>query len=238
MDKKQLKEEKLSKELKSCIEDCSSYSMIKHHFVNTMYTSDPDKKDWINWRMNEICRQKKIKYSNYLMQNDFESMLSLIEGPWKVDCLYRHREKVMKNSGECLFYELLGDVITGTENAHQHKSKVGKMFYLGDNPRMMMNAEELIEFNDLPESLKVWRGVNKSDECKVKDLISYSWTLDYDTASWFANRNLYSDISSPLVFGLEINKEDVLAYFTRRDEKEIVIDPKKINLGNVEFIYP
>ena len=78
MDKKQLKEEKLSKELKSCIEDCSSYSMIKHHFVNTMYTSDPDKKDWINWRMNEICRQKKIKYSNYLMQNDFESMLSLI----------------------------------------------------------------------------------------------------------------------------------------------------------------
>ena len=34
-----------------------------------------------------------------------------------------------------------------------------------------------------------------------------------------------------------VNKDDILAYFTRREEAEILVDYTKIDLDEVEFIY-
>lgn len=50
-----------------------------------------------------------------------------------------------------------------------------------------------------------------------------SWTRKYDKAVWFANR-----FGNGYVIKGTAKKEDVLAYFSRRGEEEIVIEAKKV----------
>lgn len=85
----------------------------------------------------------------------------------------------------------------------------------------LMDEDELKYYNNLPEKITVYRGVNKITNHPPKAL---SWTLDYDIANWFSER--FSK-GNGIVYKTIIKKEDVLAYFS--NEKELVIDFKKIN---------
>ena len=70
------------------------------------------------------------------------------------------------------------------------------------------------------------------------DFLGNSWTLDYEQALWFTDRKGFAPKEYPLVYGLTINKEDVLSYFSRGNESEILIDFTKIDIEKVEFLYP
>ena len=101
----------------------------------------------------------------------------------------------------------------------------------------MMDADEKTFFDQLPNELKIYRGVylNKKDD--KYDFLGSSWTLDYEKAKWFAERRGFRENEYPLVYSLNVNKEDVLSYFNRRNENEILIDYTKIDLDELEFIY-
>ena len=47
---------------------------------------------------------------------------------------------------------------------------------------------EVAFLNSLPDTVTVYRGVTKVNHTRQKAL---SWTVDYQTAVWFANRNRY-----------------------------------------------
>lgn len=84
--------------------------------------------------------------------------------------------------------------------------------------KFLMDAEEYSEFQKLPEMITVYRGVSKKQK---ED--GMSWTTSKKKAEWFSQR--YGD--GYVIMG-KANKKDVFAYFTRRDEKEIVIEPKNV----------
>ena len=84
----------------------------------------------------------------------------------------------------------------------------------------LMNKKELQIYNNLPETITIYRGVGDSN---FKNGIS--WTLDKDKAIWFSNRFNYEDRH---VYKATIHKEDILAYIDERNEKEIIIDTNKI----------
>lgn len=78
---------------------------------------------------------------------------------------------------------------------------------------------------DLPEEFYVYRGL--MERANVKAL---SWTLDKNTAIWFAKRWDYNG----KVYRAKCKKKDILAYLSCRNESEIVVDWH--NLENIEEI--
>lgn len=67
--------------------------------------------------------------------------------------------------------------------------------------------------------ITIYRGVKEND---YKGL---SWTIDKNTAIWFAKR--FSNVDC-YVFTGQLKKKDIIAYFNNRDEAEIVCDYRKI----------
>lgn len=85
---------------------------------------------------------------------------------------------------------------------------------------LLMVAEDLKYFNNLPDKIKVFRGINDS-QTKKKGL---SWTFNRDVAVRFANAwNRQGEVLEAV-----INKEDVIAVFLDRKECEIVLNPNKL----------
>ena len=72
--------------------------------------------------------------------------------------------------------------ITGDSNVNG--MEIVKWFKRADR-KSLMNEEELLVYESLPEEVTVYRGVTSYNRKKEKAL---SWTLDYEKAVWFANR--------------------------------------------------
>jgi hypothetical protein len=230
--------ETLCKELTGCIVQTRIGPMIKHHFINTTYGSQPNKKNKENGKWNEALRIKKKHYEDCLFENDFETISWLIERPWRISWLHANKELVIEKVGIPMYYEILGDVFNDTENANQYIDEIHDLFNYGGNPLLMMNEKELEEYQELPNVLKVWRGVKSGENIHECRLLGFSWTLDFEKAKWFADRGYMEENPYPLIFGLEIKKEEVLSYITRRNESEIILDYTKIDMERVDFIYP
>ncbi|MEC5167232.1 hypothetical protein RCH18_002984 [Flavobacterium sp. PL11] len=83
-----------------------------------------------------------------------------------------------------------------------------------------MSEEERIFFENLPETVTIYRG------CSLKEIKSnnfrFSWSLDKNVADFFAfdyNKNL--KIKSNIVVRT-VSKNSLIAYFNGRDEQEVI----------------
>lgn len=73
---------------------------------------------------------------------------------------------------------------------------------------------------NLPERVTVWRGTSKLKQREAAR--GYSWSLDRDTACWFAMR--FADANgSPLVLRAEVDAIDVALFHDERSEREAVL---------------
>lgn len=95
------------------------------------------------------------------------------------------------------------------------------------NPQKLMSEKDYEFFKNLDDEITVYRGVTpyNSDEVKV-----LSWTLDKEKAEWFAHRF----DQEGTVYEARISKADIYAYFSDRNESEIIVNPK--GLMNVHDI--
>ena len=82
-----------------------------------------------------------------------------------------------------------------------------------------MDEEEYAVYQSLEDPVTVYRGVTSYNAKNIKAL---SWTLDRDTAEWFAHR--FGEEGT--VYEAQISKEHILAFFNGRNESEVVVDPK------------
>lgn len=89
------------------------------------------------------------------------------------------------------------------------------------DPQKLMDAEEYGLFQGLEDVVTVYRGVT---EYNAKNIKALSWTLDRDTAEWFAHR--YGE--SGKVYEARIGKEHIHAVFLGRNEAEVIVDPKHL----------
>ena len=102
------------------------------------------------------------------------------------------------------------------------KSKYVSLFKQADKSALM-NGDEIQRISDLPDNITIYRGVNDITNHPVNGL---SWTLDINTANWFANRFTKMEKCTASVYKATIKKEDILSYFD--EEKEVVVDYKKL----------
>lgn len=73
--------------------------------------------------------------------------------------------------------------------------------------------------DELEDTVTVYRGVRSA---RSDGISAMSWTLDKDTASWFANR--YGRQGK--VYEAKIEKKYIHALFLGRNESEVILDPK------------
>ena len=99
--------------------------------------------------------------------------------------------------------------------------QMAELFKQAD-PKAIMDAEEYAQFQQLPDTVTIYRGVTSFNAKRIKAL---SWTLSKDTAEWFANR--FGEKGT--VYQAQIKKEHILALFNGRNESEVIVDPKYLN---------
>lgn len=232
------KEETLCKELAGCIVQYPWGPVIKHHFIHQSYRSEPHLKDIENGKLNEILRIRKANQRKFILKNDFDSAAWSVEKPWRIKWLNENKELIVRKVGLSIYYQIISDVFVGFDNPHRDKNEILELAYFGGNPRLMMNEEEVTEFEKLPVSIKVWRGVIANRSHNEFDFLGNSWTLDYEQALWFTDTIGFGENKYPLIYSLTINKNDALSYFSRCNESEILIDYTKIDRDEVDLIYP
>lgn len=98
------------------------------------------------------------------------------------------------------------------------QSRLLAMFRAAD-PKLLMDDEERERLHSLADVVTVYRGVHSA---KSDGVNAMSWTLDKDTAAWFANR--YGRQGK--VFEAKIEKKHICALFLGRNESEVIVDPK------------
>ena len=89
-------------------------------------------------------------------------------------------------------------------------------------PQVLMDEDEYKQFQALEDTLVVYRGVTSYNANRVKAL---SWTLDREKAEWFAHR--FDEDGA--VYEAKIDKAHVYAFFSSRNESEVIVDPAFLN---------
>ena len=89
------------------------------------------------------------------------------------------------------------------------------------SPEHLMDAEELRRFQAPEDPVTVYRGITSYNAQNIRAL---SWTLDRDTAEWFAHR--FGEDGT--VYEAQIAKAHIFALFLGRNESEVVVDPQHL----------
>lgn len=98
------------------------------------------------------------------------------------------------------------------------KAKMIKFMKIAEkSPLLQSDIDDLSD----EKTVTIYRGV------KVNNYRGLSWTVDKSVAEWFARR-FGHDGDKCYVFTGMINKKNILALFSSRNEKEVVCDYRKI----------
>ena len=98
------------------------------------------------------------------------------------------------------------------------KAKMIKFMKIAEKSPLVQS--DIADLSD-EKTVTIYRGV------KVNNYRGLSWTVDKSVAEWFAKR-FGHDGDKCYVFTGRINKKDILALFSSRNEKEVVCDYRKI----------
>jgi hypothetical protein len=129
------------------------------------------------------------------------------------------------------YWAVIGDQWTSAENiSDEYEYWLG--VWRSDVPHREVAMPEADRkfFEGLPDMLTIYRGVGVETEGDAEGALmtGLSWTLSRDKAIWFAHRLGYGVMRSlPFIAEATIQKKDCFAYFSDRDEQEVVIDPDR-----------
>ena len=150
--------------------------------------------------------------------NDLFRLYHMIEKPYVLGFL----KYAAPNLSKADFSTILADAWIRSEQPNHDpnlsQSKLLAMFRAAD-PKILMDAEEQEKLEALRDTVTVYRGVHSAKSNGVKAM---SWTLDQETAAWFAGR--YGRQGK--VFEARIEKKHICALFLGRDESEVILNPK------------
>lgn len=165
----------------------------------------------IEWYKNRIEKTNSVDSLYYMIRKSYKlTFIKFIEKYLSIEDISR----------------LFAEAWTSSENPNQDVNvslaQLTRIFKK-TNKEILMTEEEYEIYNNLPETFTVYRGVAKGRNPK-----GMSWTRNLEVAKWFANRFNYGN-KTGYIQQATANKKDVLAYFNRRDEDEIVINIKSLN---------
>ncbi len=172
--------------------------------------------------LEDLDLRKEEVYNKWLLE--FAKMVNNCTKLFHIYMLWRKPYKMLFVSlfadalSESDFAEYLADAWVEEEypNADVNVSKKEALaLFKRADKKKLMTEDEYKAYKALPEKVTVYRGVNGKGS---KDGIS--WTLDKEKAKWFANRWG----NNGKIYQLTVSKDDILAFFDGRSEKEVIIN--------------
>ena len=147
-------------------------------------------------------------------------LFQMITKPYKLGFL-KYAAPFLSEQDTALFLSQAW-IITEAPNADPNLSKRELLaLFRSVDPQKLMDEEEYGLFRSLDDVVTVYRGVTSYNAQNVKAL---SWTLNRDTAEWFALR--FGEQGT--VYEAQIPKEHICAVFLGRNEAEVIVDPKHL----------
>ena len=122
------------------------------------------------------------------------------------------------------YWEQLSLVYQGMNNSYKLQEEIKQLFQVKrPNKESLMTDEELKLLSKLPDNITIYRGMSIVE--KKSEIYGISWSLDEQVAKKFAETFPHNYDTKGLEMAVEkkiINKKDVVAYFTGRNESEII----------------
>lgn len=196
--------------------------MLKHPLVFVVFGFNPKKAGLYNRQFRE-----KLKYVQEAeAEGKYSRAMIMYERPHRLEYL----SKIAGKLSDQEYWELLGFVITDSENLWQYAGLLKVMLAMPRPGReSMMTEEEQEALAKLPDVLQIWRG------CRWQNRNGLSWTLNKDRAIWFAMRfNRKHD--KPRLHSGTVEKSHVIAHFSGRGEDEILVLPDRIKNKQLDLI--
>ncbi len=220
------RKEPLRADLRRYVEGTSTVlgTIIRHPFY--VGPVDLDRAALVHHAIDE--QQKALDRS--LAAGKWDDAVFSYEVPFLLDGFLRHASRFDNAS----YWRLLGDVWTAQEQLWPNQQVFLSLFRARRPGReALMREDEHAEFGKLPDQFPVYRGFTGQ---RGKGM---SWTTDRAKAEWFARRfAMIEGRGTPKVLSGVVRKGDVLAYFNRRQESEIVVEPAKVQEQRVESLPP
>ena len=235
-------------ELKYYIKDFDGMKFIKHPLMNEMVFGELDQvipesfkkailpkgldaKTFADAYVQKI-NFKKQELDKAIEQQNWDKVFMLIEKPFRLNWLEENIDLIKDDKQ---YYNFLKDAYMMTEfpmNGFSNYRDLLHLLYAKDNPKLMMDKEELKLLNSLPNEVKIWRGV-KVDDVLDYDNIGLSFTLNKDKAIWFAERFSQAGVSKSILIEAVVNRFDILSIFLNRDEEEVIVNPEDIKIKKI-----
>mgnify|MGYP001073839171 CR=1 FL=1 len=151
--------------------------------------------------------------------SDAEELFSMIRKSYQMAFLKYTREYMAVDD----FSRIFSGIWIRNENPNRDPNVTIKtliQWLRASNKEILMKEAELEVYRNYPEKIKIYRGVAVNRNPK-----GLSWTENIEKAEWFAERFNRKN-KKGVVQEAYIAKENVLAYFNRRGEDEIVVDAR------------
>jgi hypothetical protein len=183
------------------------YKVIKNYLDEQISRFDAE---------NILFEELIAKYRNQKNLNWKE--INALIGSENVFKVFNHLKDDMPDKD---YWVVLGECYIMSSFSHS-SDEIIKSFFLSNRADRfcIMTEGEQLEFNSLPDEIEIYRGCSEQ-EIKSGNF-RFSWTTQKRIAQFFAKRNKEIHGVKNSVISKRVRKEDVIAYFTRRDEFEII----------------
>ena len=173
----------------------------------------------MNALINERYKHKVKDLDEASKAKDWSRVISIHERPYRWEAL----NSILPRLSDQELINEFSWVWSDSENIWQNHRMIKKMINLIRQSGLkyqLMSANDLKHFNNLPETILVYRG------CRDHNIHGLSWTESEEEALWFTKR-LARKSDKPLLVTGKIQKSDVLFYTNSRNEHEIVAMSRK-----------
>lgn len=185
----------------------NTFATVRHPLVFSVPHFDGS-----NALLNKQLEVKKQAAKQMMEEKDYAGYIFLHEKPYRYDSFREVCEKL----SDQLYWEMLADVWTNSENIWQNRN--GWIQLLSESRpgknQFFMDDEERLTYNALSDVVTCHRGYTPG-----KNMNGISYTLSYEKAQWFANR--FS--KNGKVITLKVPKIKIFAYLSGRNEQEVII---------------
>lgn len=202
--------------------------MIKHKLIIELFF-DPARCALINTRY----EAKKAAIERMLANREWANYVMMHERPFRLDALLLVLSRGLRDEPHEVIGDALHQVWTDSENIFENFELWYELFEdetLAPAWCASMDDEERTKLAALPEEVTIYRGYKHSES-----MSGFSWTLKRSRAVWFANRWKREDDEPKVVTGT-VHRDDILAYYSGRNEDEVVVFPDVVEIQVVDCV--
>jgi hypothetical protein len=208
-------------QLHSDLQGCVNGNSIQHPF---MWRVDVEANEISE--INQTFASRLEESEMALAGKEWDCFFNVVERP----CQFKMLEQHMAQMDDEQYARTFADIWVHSEEIWSNAEVIQRLLVARRPVRdLVMTEKEKSHFDNLPERIPLFRGFSHGNEAGL------SWTLCEERAIWFARKDADQSHPPMLVRG-SCAKGDVIAFFGRRSEQEILVLPQAVRIETTQRV--